>query len=137
MEKRFKRTIEQLDEIFAFVSGFVARHSLSEAIAFKLNLVIEEVFVNMIEHNPGSQSEVLIDLTRDGGRLVISMTDFDVEPFDITKAGEYGSDRPLEERPVGRLGIHLVRKMVDGISYQYRDRQSRITLIKDLGKANA
>jgi hypothetical protein len=64
------------------------------------------------------------------------LTDVDAEPFDITQADEYDTRQPLKERPIGRLGIHLVRRMVDEINYEYKDRQSKITLIKDLGNAN-
>ena len=136
MERRFGRTMGVLEDIFAFVAGFAAQNGLSDSVAFKLNLAIEELFVNMVKHNPGGCQDVLISLARDADRLIISVTDFDVEPFDITKADAYDKDQPLDKRPVGRLGIHLVKSLVDGINYQYTDRQSRITLIKDLGKAN-
>jgi serine/threonine-protein kinase RsbW len=134
MERRFQRVIGAVEDVFAFVSDFAGRNGLDDAVTFKLSLAIEELFVNMVEHNPQSHSDILISLAKDGGRLTVSLTDFDVEPFDITKADRYDSSQPLEERPVGHLGIHLVRSMVDDISYQYKDRQSRITLIKDLGK---
>jgi serine/threonine-protein kinase RsbW len=136
MEKRFSRTTDALDDIFAFISEFGAQNEASESLLFKLNLAIEELFVNMVRHNAGSSSDILIGLERAGDRLIVSLTDSDVEPFDITEADEYDSNQPLSERPIGRLGIHLVKRMVDKIDYEYRDRQSKITLIKHLGKAN-
>jgi anti-sigma regulatory factor (Ser/Thr protein kinase) len=87
----------------------------------------------MVRHNSGAD-EILISLMRDENRLVASLTDFDVEAFDITKAEDYDTRQPLDKRPIGRLGIHLVRRAVDEINYHYKNRQSKVTLIKDLGK---
>ena len=135
MERRFRRTVDALEEVFDFVSGFAAGYRLREDVVFQIKLAIEEVFVNMVRHNVGS-NDILVSLIREGNKLIVSLTDFDVEAFDITKADKYDTRQPLDRRPVGRLGIHLVRNMVDEINYQYENRQSRITLIKDLGKTD-
>ena len=135
MERRFRRTVDALEEVFVFVSEFAARHRLGEDTVFRFKIAIEEVFVNMVRHNMGT-NDILVNLAREGDRLIVSLTDFDVEAFDITKADEYDTRQPLGKRPVGHLGIHLVRNMVDEISYRYENKQSRITLIKDLGKTD-
>jgi serine/threonine-protein kinase RsbW len=136
MERSFARTLDALEEVFDFISEFAARNGLQDALAFGLNLAIEELFVNMVKYNPGNRNDILIGISRSDDRLEISLTDFDVEPFDITKADEYDTSRPLAERPVGHLGIHLVKRIVDEISYEYGDRRSRIILIKNLGTAD-
>ena len=135
MERRFPRTVDALEEVFALVSEFASAEGLGGDVAFKIKLAIEEVFVNMIRHGTG-ESDILIRLGRDGSRLAVTLTDFDVDAFDPTEAEAYDTGQPLERRPVGRLGIHLVRKMVDDMIYRYEDRQSSITLIKDLGKTD-
>ena len=58
------------------------------------------------------------------------MLDDDVEPFDITRAPDVDIDAPIEEREPGGLGLHLIRRMVDSVEYEYvkERRQSRITL---------
>jgi len=136
MEKRFKRRMDALDDIFTFISEFGAENGVSEGHIFKLSLAIEELFVNMVRHNTGGGNEILIGLEKAGESLTVSLTDSDVEPFDITEADEYDTGRPLSERPIGRLGVHLVKRMVDKIYYEYKDKQSKITLVKDLGNAN-
>jgi serine/threonine-protein kinase RsbW len=136
MEKRFERTVDALDSIFDFISQFSGKNGVSGELLFKLNLAIEEVFVNMVRHNAGGTSDILIGLERAGDRLIVSLTDSDVEPFDIRQADEYDTSQPLSGRPIGRLGIHLVKRMVDKIDYEYGNRQSKITLIKHLRKAN-
>lgn len=125
-----------MEEIHTVISEFAARNGISDSLAFKLDLAVEELFINTVKYNPMSSNDILISLSKDGDRLVVSLTDFDVEPFDITKVAAYDSSQPLEKRTPGGLGIHLVRSIADEVSYEYRDRASRITLIKDLGKAN-
>jgi anti-sigma regulatory factor (Ser/Thr protein kinase) len=136
MERSFPREIDALEDIFGFVSEFAERTGLAGPMVPRLKLAIEELFVNMVKHNPGSHEEVLISLARNRDRLIITLTDSDVEAFDITKADEYDVGESLDKRPIGHLGIHLVKRMVDEIDYQYKDRQSRITLIKDLGRGD-
>jgi serine/threonine-protein kinase RsbW len=60
------------------------------------------------------------------------VTDFDVEPFDITKAEKVDVDLPLSERKPGGLGIHFVRDMADSVAYDYTDRRSKVTITKKL-----
>lgn len=136
MERRFNRRIDEVGAIPGFVSEFAAKNEIPDSLAFKLNLAIEELFVNTVKYNPQNHNDVLISLSKDADRLTIILTDSDVEPFDITEAEEYDTSRPLEMRRVGGLGIHLVRNIADEISYEYKDRQSKITVIKNLGKAN-
>ena len=73
-------------------------------------------------------------LGRDDSQVTFSLTDFDVDPFDVTKREDVDVSAPLSERSVGGLGIHLVKKIVDKIEYQYDCdlRQSKITLFKKL-----
>ena len=64
--------------------------------------------------------------------LTVSLTDFDVEPFDPTQAKAVDIDLPLEERQPGGLGIHLTQKLVDSMQYEHNEGQSRITFTATL-----
>ena len=134
MQRFFPRRVDSLEEIFDFVAGFFETKRIDESHSLAVNLIIEELFTNMIKYSKESTRDISIEMnTREDG-LVICLTDFDVEPFDITQTKEVDINRPLEERTPGGLGIHLVKKMTDSISYEYKDRQSKITLIKRLEK---
>lgn len=132
MQRRFPRSLDSLEKIFDFVEAFFQTQSIDESHSLAVNLIIEELFTNMIKYSKESTEDVSIELDTGKEGLVITLTDFDVEPFDITQTKEVDIDRPLEERTPGGLGIHLVKKMTDSISYEYKDRQSKITLIKRL-----
>ena len=64
----------------------------------------------------------------------VSLTDFDVERFDPTRAVEVDIDAPLAERTAGGLGLYLVLKMADSIHYEYHDRMSKITFTNSVRK---
>ena len=61
------------------------------------------------------------------------LIDFNVDPFDITQAGEFDPSQSLEERKAGGMGIHLVKTVMDDIHYDYneKERTSKIQLIKN------
>ncbi len=132
MHRSFRREVSALDDVFRFTSEFVGANPIDEAVAFAMNLAIEELFTNIIKYSADSGNDVSIHLDITDGDLVIKITDFDVETFDMTATGRGDVDKPLEERRVGGIGLHLVRNMVDKITYEYKDRNACITLVKHL-----
>ena len=132
MDKKFKRDLSSLDDIFKFIDEFSLKTGLDESVVFTINLVVEELFTNMVKYSSENINEILLQLKKDENDLIIHLTDFDVDPFDINKIAEVDTKQSLEERRVGGLGIHLVKQMMDKIEYEYKDRQSKIILIKHL-----
>ena len=132
MEKRFRRDIRSLDEIFGFLDEFKKRSRLVGSTVLDLELMVEELFTNMVKYCSENPNDILIRIQRRGKKLILVLNDFDVEPFDITKVDEVDIKQCLEERKVGGLGIHLVKCIADEIDYEYCDRTSTITVVKNL-----
>lgn len=132
MEKEFARNIAALDALFPFVERFARARRLDEATVFAVQLVVEELFTNLVRHNTGGSERIAVRLDIDGGRLLVTLTDLDVDPADPAAGSSPGVLLPLEERTVGGLGIHLVRSMFDSLTYEYRDRTLRVIAVKNL-----
>ena len=98
--------------------------------AFSIPFVVEEIFTNMVKYNSGSANRILIEISRDQDRVVVRLTDFDVDPFDPATAPEVDVDLPLEARRRGGLGLHLVKSLADKLIYEYQDRVMRISVVK-------
>ncbi len=130
MQSTFDRSVASLDSIFSFTDSFFEAEAIDQSLRFAVNFTVEELFTNMVKYNVGGGSDILISLEKSDDGLVVSLTDFDVEPFDVTRVAAADTDAPIEQREAGGLGIHLVRKMVDSIDYDYRDGHSRITFTK-------
>jgi serine/threonine-protein kinase RsbW len=136
MERTFPRRIDALEEIVRFVDVFAASARLGEEESFEVNLIIEELFTNMVKYNPEGRHRIAVSLDRDRDELVISLTDFDVERFDITEVPAVDTTLPLEKRRIGGLGLHFIRQVADRITYDYQDRNSRITVVKNVGPSD-
>ena len=133
MERGFRRSFDSLHEIFAFLDGFFAREHIDSKHRYGMYLAAEEFFTNMVKYNSGkSPGEIRIEIARTDDQLRLALTDFDVEPFDVTKAKPVPKDTPLEARRRGGLGLQIVREMMDSVTYDYRDRCSRVTVVKNL-----
>jgi len=140
MERIFKRDLDQLGDVFSFLDGFADETNVGMPVVLPLRLAIEELFTNMVRHNPAGSSDITISLDRDGDNIVVVLTDHDVAvPFDPTQSKHVDTTADLEDREAGGLGIHLVKRMVDEIHYHYSagTRQSKITLIKSVDSQHA
>ena len=131
-EREFERSYAALKEIFAFTAAYFRDEGMADADRFAVDFAIEEIFTNIVKYHPGSPHGVAVSLERDGERLRITLVDRDTEAFDPVAAPDARTDAPIEERKPGGLGIHLTRRLVDGMEYTYTDRTSTVTLTKRL-----
>jgi anti-sigma regulatory factor (Ser/Thr protein kinase) len=92
---------------------------LDAAILPTVDLTVEELFTNMVKYSPNGASEVRIDMQAIAGGVEVTLTDYDVERFDVTKAPDADIHRPIDERRPGGLGLHLIRRLVDSMDYEY------------------
>jgi anti-sigma regulatory factor (Ser/Thr protein kinase) len=131
MEKAFKRDFSELSKIVAMTESVFQEAGLESKLRNVVDLATEELFVNMVTYNIESKEDILIQMVPHFHGIEVTLTDYNVERFDPTGAGQVDVNAPLEERTPGGLGLFLVLKMVDSIHYEYRNRQSKITFIVD------
>ncbi len=100
-----------------------------------VDLAVEELFTNMVKYSTTSDAAVRIDMATVQGGVEVTLTDYDVEAFDVTRSPDVDMSLPIEQRTPGGLGLYLIRRLVDCIAYEYsaESRQSRITFRKTLG----
>ena len=132
--RSFRRSFDSLQDIFDFTSDFFARQEVDPGLLPTVDLAVEELFTNMVKYSPTGDAEVRIDMATVAGGVEVTLTDYDVERFDITQAPDVDINMPIEQRRPGGLGLHLIRRLVDSIGYEYskQNRQSRITFRKTL-----
>jgi serine/threonine-protein kinase RsbW len=131
MRQKFKRSFNELKNIVTMTETVFRKQGLEPSLRNVVDLATEELFVNMVTYNTESSEDILIEMKPHAVGLEVSLTDYDVERFDPTRAAKVDVDAPLSERAPGGLGLYLVLKMVDSIHYEYRNRQSKITFIVD------
>ena len=136
MQKLYKRSFDQIQLIVADTDRFFAEEEIDESLRMKVDLSVEELFVNMVSYNTETVKDILIEMHRIENGVEVSLTDYDVERFDPTAAAEVNVDAPLAERTPGGLGLYLVLKMADSIHYQYHDRMSKITFTNSVQQSD-
>ena len=137
MKKTYPRSYDQLEHIVADTDRFFTERNIDPSLRMKVDLSVEELFVNMVTYNTESDREILLEMRAVSGGIEVSLTDFDVERFDPTIVTDVDVDAPLAERTPGGLGLYLVLKMADSIHYEYRDRTSKITFRNIMGSEGA
>jgi len=132
MKKTFKKQIASLDEIFDFVRECAIAHDFNQGAEYSVALVVEELFTNMVKYSTESCNDVAIAVSREGGKVTVTLIDTDVEPFDVTQRPGINGLATLEERKAGGLGIHMLKELMDSITYEYENRCSKIICVKSL-----
>jgi serine/threonine-protein kinase RsbW len=126
------RTFSALGAIFERLDTVFEDPRVDDRTVFVIRLAVEELFTNMVKYNPGGGPAIGITAVLDGGSITVSMEDRGGKPFDLAAANSPDLDLPMDERPVGGLGLHLVRSLVDRMEYSHTDDHTTITFIKTL-----
>lgn len=114
---------------------FGAEAQLPDEDVMTINLVLDEIVANVIEnaYEDTNEHEILVSLTRDGDTVTVRVED-DGRAFDPLQVAPPDLDLPIEERPVGGLGIHIVRSVMEAVDYERRDGRNILTMRKTIGR---
>lgn len=125
--------ISEISKLNQFVEEIGEEFSLSPAIVFNLTLVLEEAVVNVINYAyPNEEHEsIYLSARLHEGSIILVLTDTGVE-FDPTLAPEADITLSAEERPIGGLGIFLIRQIMNEVKYERIDGKNILTLEKKL-----
>ena len=127
----FPRRIDALSEIVAFTAAAFERLHAPPALQRDVDFVLEELFTNVVKYGRGS-APVAIEIAAIAGGVEVTLTEPEADRFDVTRAPVVDTTLPAESRRPGGLGLHLIRRLVDSVKYDYSesDRCSRITFRK-------
>ncbi|MBO4563106.1 MAG: anti-sigma factor antagonist [Clostridia bacterium] len=121
-----------LPEALSFIEELVAPLEPSEKAKMQLELAAEEIFVNIADYAyaPGKgKAKILVETDEEAREAVITFSDKG-RPFDPTAMEDPALSLPVGEKTPGGLGIFLTKKLMDGVSYEYRDGKNILKLIK-------
>lgn len=111
--------IAELNRVVAFLDELEEVWMLPMTLMTPLNLVMEEALTNVIfyAYEEGSHNEISVDFYLSNNQLDIKITDSG-KPFDPTAKADPDISLSVEDRPIGGLGIFLIRKIMDNVSYE-------------------
>ncbi len=123
----------ELDRLREFIEAFCAREGVADSVCYHLSVALEELAVNAIRHGncDPRTGAIRITLRRKGDRLEVDYSDTGVT-FDPLAAPPPDLTKDLGLRPIGGLGIHLVRCLMPEIRYERRNGCNCLLLAKPL-----
>ncbi len=126
--------IQEVPLLAAFAEEVCEALGIETVTTMQINLALEEAVVNVMQYAypDDAQGHVHISATANDKRLIFVIVD-DGAPFDPTTFGDVDTSKPVEERNIGGLGIHLVRQIMDSVDYERVEGQNILTLRKILG----
>ena len=130
--------IETIPQLTEFIDSVAEEVGLEMSLTMSLNLALEEAVVNVMEYAypEGQKGNVEIEVTADQEWMTFVIMDTGIA-FDPTMKEDADTTLSAEERPIGGLGIFLVRQLMDVIDYKRQDNKNVLTLQKKLGEENA
>jgi anti-sigma regulatory factor (Ser/Thr protein kinase) len=129
--------LAELPRLADAVAAFVAEQRISERDGFELGLVLEEIFANIVSYGfdePASHA-VEVSLERRDGVVHVHVADAG-QPFDPRDVPPPDLAADLEHRPIGGLGIHLVRKLTEDLAYERQAGINHLSFRKTLRHAD-
>jgi anti-sigma regulatory factor (Ser/Thr protein kinase) len=124
-------TSSELSTLCEQLEGIGKTLKLSRRSIFEINLAMDEIFTNIISYGYTDQAEhrVQVCVSAVGDRLTVVVED-DGVPFNPAERLTSKVPDNVESCKIGGLGIHLVRNLVDDISYRRHDGKNILTLRK-------
>ncbi len=121
--------IEALSDISDEVSGWLSGIPLSSRARYSTGLAVEEIVTNIIKYGYDDPNEhlVAIRISVNPDHLMIVFED-DGHPFDPTQRPAPDVEKLIASQKIGGLGIELVRRMCDKMTYERTDSCNRLTL---------
>ncbi|MFZ1861342.1 MAG: ATP-binding protein [Candidatus Competibacter sp.] len=119
------------------IEAFCARRSLPEGITLRLSLAVDELLANVLNHGgaeTGAVPDIRLRVRLEHDQLVTELSDSG-QPFNPLDAPPPEFDLDLDDKPIGGLGIHLVRQLMDDMQYRREGAYNRVTLRQRLSPA--
>ena len=113
---------------------FAGRQQIPDSVRFALDHALAEHLQNIVNHTRATQ--VLLRFEAEPG-CVRAMVSDDGSAFDPTQVPAVDTSVPLEHRPIGGLGIHMMRRLTDGLVYTRLPGMNRLEMVKKFEPAQS
>ena len=128
-------TVENFDTVTDFVNEQLEAYDCPMKAQMQIDIAIDELFGNIAHYayNPETgDATVRVEVVEDPMAVVITFIDKGI-PYDPLKQADPNTSLSAEDREIGGLGIFMVKKTMDDITYEYKDGQNILKIKKKIG----
>lgn len=128
--------LDELERLNRLVNEFAEQHSLDGDLVFRVTLVLEEVFTNIVSYgyDDATRGVISVRLFWNPPQMTLEIED-DGRAFNPLEVAAPNLEIPLSDKKVGGLGIHLVRQMMDELTYRRDQGKNSLRLVAKMRKA--
>ena len=133
-ELTVKANVDNLDEVQAFIDGLLESIDCPMKTQMTIDVAVEEIFVNIASYAYGDkEGDAIIQVSASEDPLAIKIKFIDYgKPYDPLAKPDPNTSLPLMERKKGGLGIFMVKKSMDDMTYEYKDGKNILTIVKNI-----
>ena len=123
---------ENAEQVMAFVDEQLEAHDCPPKAQTQLDIAVDELFTNIASYAYGMETgEVVIEVHFPDGFAEITFRDWGT-PYNPLERPDPDVTLPVEKREIGGLGIYMVKKSMDAVSYRYEGGQNILTVRRKL-----
>ena len=131
MEKVFKAVDDELDNATDFINAFMEAADIEMKTIMQIDVAFEEMFVNVAHYAyEGDSGDVAVRIEKTDACVEVTLADSGIRYNPLEKT-DPDITLNAEERPIGGLGIFMVKKSMDQVDYEYKDGQNILTIKKN------
>lgn len=129
---KIKADVSELDKVLSFADAILEEMDCPTKVQMQIDIAIEEIFVNIAHYAyPPGEGEAVISVDADKEAKSVSIRFEDNgTPYDPLKNEDPDITLSADDRPIGGLGIFMVKKSMDDVSYEYKDGKNCLTIKK-------
>lgn len=133
MELRLTNRTAEARRLHEGLDRFLSGYPVAPKTRLAIELAMEELFANLVDHGfpDGLEHVIVMRCAVRDDALHIQVED-DGIPFDLTLSPDPDLSLPMDERPIGGLGVFMIRRSMDELRYERRDGMNVLHLVKRL-----
>ena len=132
-EMTIEATVSNLDPVLDFVNAHLEEAGCGMKEQMQLDVAVEEIYVNIAHYAYSPQTgvaKISVDIDKDKRQIAIGFRDSGME-FDPLAKPDPDTTLSAEERQIGGLGIYMVKKSMDDVTYSRENGENILTLYKN------
>ncbi len=125
---------DKLDEVLAFVDKGLEELDCPVKVQMQIDVAVEEIFVNIASYAYGQKEGMAtLQFNENEDKTAVTITFMDEGvPYDPLVKPDPDITLKAEDRPIGGLGIFMVKKSMDRVDYEYRNGKNCLTIVKSI-----